>query len=92
MDFNGQLKYYIFNTNKCGYGCKCLRRSSGLDFNICDVNKNPICTIRGRNKKDFGAFFEDSYSYVFNFPQDADPDIKLTLLNSVYALDALCAY
>ena len=86
------LKYYIFNTNICGCGCKCLKRKSGLNFDICDANKNPICTIKGRNNDNFGTFFKDSYSYEINFPQDAEPDIKLTLLNCVYALDALCIY
>ena len=42
--------------------------------------------------KILGTFFKDSYSYEINFPQDAEPDIKLTLLNCVYALDALCIY
>ena len=92
LDFNGQLKYYVFLENKCSYFSKCLKRRAGLDFNICDVNKNPICTISGRNNKDFGAFFEDSYSYEINFPPDADADIKLILLNCVFALDALCVY
>ena len=89
---NKMLKYYIFNTNICGCGCKCLKRKSGLNFDICDANKNPICTIKGRNNENFGTFFKDSYSYEINFPQDAEPDIKLTLLNCVYALDALCIY
>ena len=92
LDFNGQLKYYVFLENKCSYFSKCLKRRAGLDFNICDVNKNPICTISGRNNKDFGAFFEDSYSYEINFPPDADADIKLILLKCVFALDALCVY
>ena len=89
---NNTLKYYIFNTNICGCCCKCLKRKSGLDFNICDINKNPIGTIKGRNNKNFGTFFKDSYSYEINFPPDAEPDTKLTLLNCVYALDALCIY
>ena len=92
LDKNNQLKYYVINNNKCGCFCKCLKRRTGLNFNICDLNKKPICTIIGRNKKDFGAFFEDSYSYEVNFPQDADSDTKLTLLNCVYALDTLCVY
>ena len=92
LDSNIQLKYYVFNTNRCSYCSKCLKRRIGLDFNICDVNKNPICTIKGENNKNFGAFFDDSYSYEINFPPDAEPDIKLTLLNCVYALDALCVY
>jgi hypothetical protein len=48
--------------------------------------------ISGRNDKNFGTFFDDSYSYEINFPPDCEPDIKLTLLNCVYALDALCVY
>ena len=92
LDKNNQLKYYVINSNKCSCLSKCLRRRTGLDFNICDVNKNPICPISGRNNKNFGAFFEDSYSYEMNFPSDADSDIKLVLLNCVYALDTLCVY
>ena len=48
--------------------------------------------ISGRNDKNFGTFFDDSYSYEINFPQDAEPDYKLTLLHAIYALDALCIY
>ena len=92
LDINLQLKYYVFNTNRCSYCSKCLKRRIGLDFNICDINKNPICTIIGRNNKNFGEFFDDSYSYEINFPIDANPDIKLTILNCVYALDGLCVY
>ena len=74
------MKYYVFLENKCSYFSKCLKRRAGLDFIICDVNKNPICTISGRNNKDFGAFFEDSYSYEINFPPNADADTVLTIL------------
>lgn len=91
LDKNNHLKYYVINNNKCVCSSKCLRRRAGLDFNICDVNKNPICSFSGRNNKNFGAFFEDSYSYEINFPSDADSDIKLALLNYIYALDTLYA-
>ena len=49
-------------------------------------------SIRGRNNNNFGAFFDDSYSYEIYFPEDAEPDYKLTLLHAIYALDALCIY
>ena len=75
-------------------GNKCLRRRKGLDFFIADANNNPIMnsSIHGRNNKNFGKFFEDSYSYEIYFPEDAEPDYKLTLLHAIYALDALCIY
>lgn len=70
----------------------CLRRKLGLNFNICDINKNPIATFKGRKNNDFGAFFDDSYSYEINFPPDTTPDLKLTLLQFVYSLDSLRLY
>ena len=90
---NGLLKYRIYNNSICNNcGCKCSRRKSGLDLTVSDINKNPITTIHGRNNQNFGKFFDDSYSYEINFPLDAEPDIKLTILHGVYALDALCIY
>ena len=88
-----QLKYHIYLiSHNCGN--KCLRRRLGLNFIIADINNNPIMksSILGRNNKNFGKFFEDSYSYEINFPEDAEPDYKLTLLHAIYALDALCIY
>ena len=90
---NKELKYRIcLTSHNCGN--KCLRRRKGLDFFIADANNNPIMNsfITGRNNKDLGAFFIDSYSYEINFPEDAEPDYKLTLLHAIYALDALCIY
>ena len=88
-----ELKYKIYLiAHNCGN--KCLRRRKGLDFFITDANDNQIVNsfISGRNDKNFGTFFDDSYSYEINFPQDAEPDYKLTLLHAIYALDALCIY
>ena len=90
---NKELKYHIYlNSHNCGN--KCLRRRKGLDFFIADANNNPIMnsSIYGRNNKNLGKFFDDSYSYEINFPEDADPDYKLTLLHAIYAIDALCIY
>jgi hypothetical protein len=88
-----ELKYHIYLfSHNCGN--KCLRRRRGLDFFIADANNNQIMNsfIIGRNNQNFGTFFDDSYSYEINFPEDADPDYKLTLLHDIYALDALCIY
>ena len=88
-----ELKYHIYLfSHNCGN--KCLRRRIGLDFFIADANNNQIMnsSIIGRNNQNFGTFFDDSYSYEINFPEDADPDYKLTLLHAIYALDALCIY
>ena len=90
---NKELKYHIYLTShNCGN--KCLRRRKGLDFFIADANNNQIMNsfICGRNENNFGTFFDDSYSYEINFPEDAEPDYKLTLLHAIYALDALCIY
>ena len=90
---NKELKYHIYLiSHNCGN--KCLRRRKGLDFFIADANNNQIMNsfISGRNDKNFGTFFDDSYSYEINFPEDAEPDYKLTLLHAIYALDALCIY
>jgi hypothetical protein len=93
IDSNNILKYYIFSDSKCNCGCKCLKRKTGLNFNIYDINKKPISsTIHGRNNKNYGKFFEDSYSYEITFPLDAEPDTKLTLLHSIYIIEALCEY
>ena len=92
-DSQNILKYWIFYDYKCKCGCKCLRRKLGLNFKIYDVNHNLIGIIGGINdNKDFGLFFDDSYSYKIDFPLDATPDIKLTLLHYIYALDMLCLY
>ena len=65
----------------------------GLTFKIYDVNNSQVATISGINdNKNFGMFFDDSYSYQINFPLDATPDIKLTLLHCIYCIDALCLY
>ena len=88
-----ELKYHIYLTShNCGN--KCLRRRKGLDFFIADANNNAINSsfIYGRNNKNFGTFFNDSYSYEIYFPEDAEPDYKLTLLHAIYALDSLCIY
>ena len=93
LSSNNELKYQIYLvSHNCGN--KCLRRKKGLDFIITDVNNNPIMnsTIHGVNNKNFGDFFNDSYSYEIYFPEDAEPDIKLTLLHAIYVLDALCIY
>jgi len=90
---NKELKYNIYLiSHNCGN--KCLRRRKGLDFFITDANNNQVMNsfINGRNNKNFGTFFDDSYSYEINFPEDAEPDYKLTLLHAIYALDALCIY
>lgn len=90
---NKELKYRIcLTSHNCGN--KCLRRRKGLDFFIADANNNPIMnsSITGRNNKNLGTFFIDSYSYEIKFPEDAEPDYKLTLLHAIYALDALCIY
>ena len=92
-DSNDVLKYYVFLDYKRKCGCKCLRRKTGLNFNICDINKNVISTIRGKNKnEEYGLFFDDSYSYEINFPSDATPELKLNLLHCIYSIDALCVY
>ena len=92
-DAGNVLKYYVLFDYKCKCGCKCLRRKMGLTFKIYDVNNNQVATISGINdNKNFGMFFDDSYSYQINFPLDATPDIKLTLLHCIYCIDALCLY
>ena len=65
----------------------------GLNFIIYDKNKNKVATIRGINdNKNIGMFFDDSYSYLIDFPSDATPDDKLALLHCIYSLDILCLY
>ena len=91
-DSEFDLKYYVYFDNACNCAYKCLRRKLGLTFNICDINKNLIASIKGRKNNDFGAFFDDSYSYEINFPPDATPDLKLTLLHCVYSHDTLWLY
>ena len=90
---NDELKYYIYLAS---HNCenKCLRRKKGLDYYIADVNNNKIVnsSIRERNDNNFGKFFDDFYSYEIYFPEDAEPDYKLSLLYAIYALDALCKY
>jgi len=44
------------------------------------------------NEKNIGKYFDDSYTYEITFPLDAEPDTKLTLLHSVYIIEALCQY
>ena len=59
-----------------------------MNFKIYDPNNNPIGIISGINdNKDFGLFFDDSYSYKIDFPLDATPDLKLTLLHCIYSLE-----
>ena len=91
-DSNNVLKYYIFYDGGCDCACKCLRRKLGLNFNICDIKKNIIATIKGSNNNDFGAFFDDSYTFEISFPSDATPELKLILLHGVFSLDTLCIY
>ena len=92
-DSQNILKYRVFYDYSCKCGCKCLRRKLGLNFKIYDPNNNPIGIISGINdNKDFGLFFDDSYSYKIDFPLDATPDLKLTLLHCIYSLDTLCLY
>ena len=92
-DSSNVLKYYVLYDYKCKCGCKCLRRKMGLNFIIYDKNKNKVATIRGINdNKNIGMFFDDSYSYLIDFPSDATPDDKLALLHCIYSLDILCLY
>ena len=94
LDSNKDLKYFIYyNACNCGLTCCiCSRRKCGLRFSITDLNENEVGYISGILDRSLGEFFHDSYSYEISFPEDSTPELKLTLLHAVYAIDTICLF
>jgi hypothetical protein len=81
-----QEQKYVIMRKICCLKC-CTRKECGLAFTIFNTNSEPVGNIQGK-----GEFCSNSYTYQISFPQDATPDLKLCLLNAIYAIDTFGLY
>ena len=81
-----QEQKYVIMRKICCLKC-CTRKECGLSFTIFDSNSVPVGNIQGK-----GACCSNTYTYQIYFPQDATPELKLCLLNAIYAIDTFGLY
>lgn len=76
------LKYTIYLT-KCCFDYCMAGRYCNVKFTIKDLSNSPVGYIHG-----FPSFCDCSFVYKIDFPADATPELKLTILNAIYVIDS----
>ena len=77
---------YKISMKKCCYNC-----CGSLKLEIKNKRKGKDGTITAlRNGCNLFCLCGNNYNYNINFPPDATPDLKLAIINGVFAVDMCC--
>jgi len=87
LDPNGHQIYTIFLRKCCGCPVDCC---SYLKFAIKDQSNVDVGYIDAYTSCCSCYYFPTTYTYYIDFPAQATPELKLTIINGVIAIDLLC--
>ena len=81
-----ELQYTIYRYECC---CDCCfeGKCCSIKYAIKDITGNTTGKIEG-----YPAYCDSSYVYKIQLPPEASPEIKLTIINSIFVIDALGLY